>query len=284
LAQASTKESWLLHPLSFIGSMSAFIAGSPMAHGSPRAFKSPLRNFRADSCEVASSEEVFADAQARLVQWRKDFTSDASFDAQQGLRDLHHEKEHLKDLQADLAGVKGLVQVATQLQAGGSRLAEVLHSSSEKAAMRAQDVGRMTDELSASNETHRQELQQAERRNEQQRAVADAQHAEALKLLAVYQERLGLAITRVAPQTVRMAFSLLDDCDASREFHFTLGLGDADEKALEGYSVRECLPQVPELSKLLAELNKDASSATALPRFVCSMRRSFLKTIGAAKA
>lgn len=251
--------------------MAAFVAGSPVVHGSPRAFKSPLRSFWAESCETASSEELYADAQAHLVQWRKNFSSAASFDAQQGLRDLRHEKEHLKDLQADFAGVQGLVQVASQMQVGGSRLAQTLQISSEEAAKRAQAVARITDELSTSNDRHSEELQQEERRNEQQRALADAQHAEALKLLAVYEERLGLAITRVAPQTVRMAFSLLDESDASKEFHFTLGLGEG------GYSVRECLPQVAELSRLVEELNKDASAATALPRFVCTMRRAFLK-------
>lgn len=208
--------------------------------------------------------------------------SSANFEAQQGLRDLCHEREHLKDLQSDLAGVQGLVEAASQLQAGGARLTEVLRSSIEAAGSRAQDVARIKEELRGLIEMHKQQLQEEERKIAQQQVSADAQHEEALKLLATYRERLGLAIARVAPQTVRMTFSLLDACEPEREFSFTLGLGVT--MANEGYCVSECAPHVPEISKLLEELNANACSATALPRFVCSMRRAFMKLSGAACA
>jgi hypothetical protein len=229
-----------------------------------------------------------------LVQWRKDFVSSASFEAQQGLRELSHERDHLRDLKADLTSVQGLVEAASQLQSGGARLAEVLHSSSEAAGSRAQTMIGVCEELNGLCVTHRQELQQEEHKIARQQEVADKQHAEALKLLGTYKDRLGLAITRVAPQTVRMAFSLLDERNPKREFAFILGLAASESQpntkqesahASGDYSVCECSPQVPELPELLAGLNKDASSATALPRFVCSMRRAFLKhTVAAACA
>jgi len=240
-----------------------------------RASKSPLRTL-----DGAGSQEIYADAQARVAQWRKDLVSSAGFEAHQGLRDLCHERQHLKDLQGDLAGVQGLVEAASQLQAGGVRLAEVLHSSSEAAGSRARAVAHVNDELRELAETHEQQLQEEERKIVQQQEAADAQHEEALKLLATYRERLGLAITRVAPQTVRMSFSLLDACEPEREFAFTLGLSDSASS--EGYRVSKCAPDVPELSKLLEELNMNSSSALALPRFVCSMRRAFLKLCVAA--
>jgi hypothetical protein len=121
----------------------------------------------------------------------------------------------------------------------------------------------------------------------QQKEAADAQHAEALKLLGTYQDRLGLAIVRVAPQTVRMTFSLLDERDPAREFSFVLGLGASDasmDKDADAYHVAECVPAVPALPQLLSALNADASSAVALPRFVCGIRRAFLKLAAAAKA
>lgn len=253
----------------------AQIASSPSAMHISNS-KSPLRSIKAQPCEMVASEEFYADAQAHLVQWRKELVSSVGFEAQQGLRELCHEREHLKDLQADLAGVQNLVQVASQLQAGGARLAEVLHSSSEAAANRSQAVARMHEDLCASCERRRQEVQQEERKTTQQRALSDAQHAEALKLLAVYEDRLGLRISREAPQTVRMAFSLLDKTHPEREFHFTLGLAACDGES-ESYRVKECFPDVPELPHLLTELNKDACSSTSLPRFVCGMRRAFLK-------
>jgi len=216
--------------------------------------------------------------------------SSAGFEAQQGLRVLCHEREHLKDLQTDLACVQGLVDTASQLQAGGARLAEVLAGSAEAAISRTRAVVRVRDEFDGLSNMHRQELQQEECKIARQQEVADAQHGEALKLLGTYKDRLGLAITRVAPQTVRMAFSLLDERDLEREFFFTLGLGNVEKdshdsspgKTSEGYCVCECTPRVTELPRLLTELNADASSVTALPRFVCSMRRAFLKSAGAA--
>jgi hypothetical protein len=255
--------------------MAAFPASSPTT-----AFKSPLRAFRAESCETVGSEEVYADAQARVAQWRKDVVNSASFEAQQGLRELCHEREQLNDLRADLASVQGLVEAASQLQAGGARLAEVVNSSTDAAATRAAGVARVRDELHELCETRKQELQQEELRILEQRAAADAQHAEALKLLGVYKDRLGMQITRVAPQTVRMAFCLIDQSDPQREFSFTLGLANFEEKAADAYSVQECIPDVPDLPKLLANLNADASSSTALPRFVCNIRRAFVNFAG----
>lgn len=252
---------------------------------SPIACRSPLRML--DGASGAGSQELFADAEARVSQWRKDLVSSASFDAQQGLRDLAHEREHLRDLQADLAGVQGLVEAASQLEAGGARLAEVLQTSGEAACSRVQKVVVVRNELHDMCEKLQQGLQAEEQNNAQQREAADAQHAEALKLLETYKDRLGLAITRVAPQTVRMAFTLLDASNPAQEFVFTLGLGAGQDtvpgESSEGYHVCECIPHVPELEKLLAELNASASSATALPRYVCSMRRSFLRLINAAK-
>jgi len=170
------------------------------------------------------------------------------------------------------------VEAASQLQAGGARLADVLQSSAEAAGSRAKVLARVNDELRELAETHKLQLEEEERKNSQQQEVADTQHEEALKMLATYRERLGLAIARVSPQTVRMTFSLLDACQPEREFAFELGLGAADAvKNSEAYCVAECAPHVPELGKLLEELNMHASTATALPRFVCSMRRAFLK-------
>jgi len=270
---------------------SVVACGSPVANNASsfaQGFKSPLQAFRAEACERVVSEDMYGDAQARVVQWRKDLLSEASFDAQQGLRELSHERSQVKDLQADLAGVQGLVEAASQLEAGGARLAEVLQSSSEAACSRVQKVIVVNNELRDMCEKLQQDLQVEEHSNAQQREAADAQHAEAMKLLETYKDRLGLAIMRVAPQTVRMAFTLIDANDPAQEFVFTLGLGDRQDalpgESSEGYHVCECIPHVPELAKLLAELNASASSATALPRFVCSMRRSFLKLINAGKA
>lgn len=264
--------------------MASFLQSSPEL-AATSTFKSPLRSLRAEPCERVFSEDLYADAKMRLSQWRKDLVGSASFEAQQGIRELCHERDHLRDLQTDLAGIQGLVEAASQLQAGGSRLVEVVQSSSEATSSRAQAMSRICDELRKSCEVHKQELVEEDRRIAQRQAAAEAHHTEALNLLGTYSERLGLAITRVAPQTVRMAFSLLDPCDVRREFFFILGLATLEGQSCDSYAVQECKPHVPEVAQLLAQLNKDSDSATALPRFVCSMRRAFLKSsTGACKA
>lgn len=207
--------------------------------------------------------------------------SSSSFEAQQGLRELCHERDHLKELRADLAGVQCLVQAASQLQAGGVRLAEVVYTSAEAASSRARAVAHACDELHEEYRTLAHTRQQEERDSALQQEVADTQHAEALKLLGTYGDRLGLAISRVAPNTLRMAFTCIDKNNPDGEFYFTLGLASLEQgmpgtPKEEAYCVCECVPQVLELPKLLAELNAEASCATALPRFVCCMRRSFI--------
>jgi len=269
---------------------SSFAQGfnTPLPSSFAQGLKSPPQAFRAEAFErVVVRAGMYCDAEARVVKWRKDLLSEASFDAQQGLRELSQERSQVKDLQTDLAGVQSLVDAASQLEAGGARLAEVLQTASEAACSRVEKVAVVRNELHDMCENLQHGLQVEEQNNAQQREAADAQHAEALKLLETYKDRLGLTITRVAPQTVRMAFTLLVASDPAQEFVFTLGLGARQDAlpgdASDGYHVCECIPHVPELEKLLAELNASASSATALPCFVCSMRRSFLKLINVEK-
>lgn len=203
----------------------------------------------------------------------------AKFEARQGLLDLKHEHEHLESLEADLGGVKRLVDTASQLREGGARLVEVLQSSSEAGGSCAAATAHLRDELHSSCEENRSRLQQVQQSSAAKQAAADAHHVEAMKLLSTYSERLGLKIDRAAPQTVRMVFSLLDPKNPGREFAFTLGLDDS-----QGYCVKDCIPAMPELAKLIEELNATADSATSLPRFVCGMRRAFIKIAGGVAA
>jgi len=253
--------------------MAAMLTASPVAACGSN-FRSPLRGLKAASFD-ASSDELFGDAQANIARWRKELMSSASFEAQQSLRELRHEREELKDLHADLQGVKSMVQVAAQLRESGAKLSDVLRSSSDAQMDRSRVVACVKDDLDMTCESRRQDLAHIEKEIAQQKALSEKQHAEALKLLAVYQDRLGFTISREACQTVRMAFSLIDPGDLEKEFCFTLGLASADGKGSDSYCVRDCTPELPGLSKLVAELNAEAASASALPRFVCRMRKAF---------
>merc|ERR1712146_85394 len=102
--------------------------------------------------------------------------------------------------------------------------------------------------------------QEEERKIARQREVADAQHAEALKLLSVYKDRLGLAITREAPQTVRMTLSLLVESNPDREFCFTLGLTESEQTRAPMIQSRTVCLKYPSSRSCFS------SSTTTLPR------------------
>lgn len=250
-------------------------ASSPASRGAHS--RSPLR----------ANSDGFAENASRVAVWRQDLAFTANSEAQQGLRELLHERECFADLQADLEGVKSLVHAASRLREGGARLADVVQCSAEAAGTRAEALAGVRDEFWDLCAMQREELQHEERAMALQREEADVKHTETLQLLGVYRDRLGLAIAREAPQTVRIAFTSIDRSDSEREFFFTLGF-----KAIEiscrsglpgskndGYCIGECVPSVPELPKLLDELNANAMSTSALPRFVCSMRRAFFKQV-----
>lgn len=264
--------------------MVAFPASSPAASRACN-LRSPLRSVITDFSGQCDHEDVYADAHARISQWRKDLAISAGLDAQRGLSELRRDLEDQKALHADLAGLQGLVVAASQLQAGGARLAQVLQHSGEATAERALAMGCITDEVFKLHDEQKQDIQEMEFRNSQKKQAADAQHVEALKLLGTYTARLGLAISRVAAQTVRIAFSLLDDCNIGQESFFVLGLVGSDKvmddpacgNTLDRYCVDECVPHVMGVPELLAELNAHSASSIALPRFVCSMRRAFLE-------
>jgi hypothetical protein len=221
----------------------------------------------------ASMDVPYAAAESRLLQWRRDLTQTVGTEFQRSLRELCREHAQLTDLHTDLEGARSLAESALQDHADGERLVESNRSSLDAASERAQALARTRDELYQQRDSHLEALRREQQETEQQSVTMKDRVGEAEKLLNTYKDRLGLAITREAPQTVRMSFSLIDKDDAMREFAFSLGLGEIGES----YEVRDCEPKVPELPSLLAELNSAAESRTALPRFVCSMRRAFLK-------
>jgi hypothetical protein len=160
------------------------------------------------------------------------------------------------------------------MHAEGEQIAEAVQNSTAAAAERTKAIARMRDELLRQRDAHLEALCHEEGEMKRQREAAEERELQATRLLNTYRERLGFAITRDAAQTVRMTF-LLDEADPNREFAFTLGVASAEGES--GYVVHDCRPAVPELESLLVDLNNDVESPVALPRFVCSMRRAFLR-------
>jgi len=257
--------------------MASLAASSPLA---TRSFRSPARGARHALTEVecdrpAGMEENYSAAQSLLTQWRRDLTQSVGSEAQRSLRELCRERSQLADLRADLTGTKGLVDAAVKLHEDGEKLAETIEKAAAMRREQSEAVACKRDEFISQRDAHMDALRHESEEVEMQKKTRAQRQREIAKLLGTYHDRLGLTITRHAPQTVRMVFSFIDASDPAREFAFLLGLSESGCNA--HYEVRECLPSVPELPALLAELNSNVDAPSALPRFVCCMRRAFSK-------
>jgi hypothetical protein len=196
----------------------------------------------------------------------------AHLDTQRSLQELAWERASLETLRVDLASTQQQTEAATRSREEDQQIGGALRQSAEATAQRAGVAAQTRDDLRAAREAHEQELKQVEDSLIDQCRQAQSQRSELDKFLGFYADRLGLRITRIAPQTVRIAFTLLDSGDLSREFSFSLGLSDSSK-----YCVSNCEPQVPQklFGDLLKRLNADTTEASALPAFVCGMRKAF---------
>eukprot|EP00931_Biecheleriopsis_adriatica_P045432 TRINITY_DN26024_c0_g1_i1.p1 TRINITY_DN26024_c0_g1~~TRINITY_DN26024_c0_g1_i1.p1 ORF type:complete len:284 (-),score=74.90 TRINITY_DN26024_c0_g1_i1:95-874(-) len=217
-------------------------------------------------------EEVCTESQRRMAQWRKEQNLALQQEAQRGLQEVWREEEALEELQADLAAVNELTEAARRVRAEGSILQEAVLQSIHAGEQRAKAASRVRDNLHGAHEKCIQEVRQEQQRLQEWKQAAGSQLMDIDAFLSRYSRNLGFEITRVAPQTVRMCFTLLDKAEPSREFSVVLGLAESDE----GYRASDCSPKVPELEHLLAGLNQDPTAASALPAFVCGLRRAFL--------
>lgn len=184
-------------------------------------------------------DDIFAEPCSRMMQWRKDSIQASNAEVQKGMKDLYRERLGLDDLRAELATLKKEREDALKLRAAAESAGEQVRQRSEAAAKRAEGVLRTKDVLL--------------------KARADCE-----RLLA--QERDALDISRAEAEV----FTLIDNASPLREFSFKLGLGSLLE-----YKVCDCSPQVPDLSERVADLNATGHLKSALPVFLCGMRRAF---------
>lgn len=276
--------------LALARAMSAVMAApmSPFAQkrcGSPLPRPSPMH-------AIETFEDIIVASRARVAQWGKDRIQAAHLEAQQGFRDLHREHLHLEDFQEELVNVNDLAQAVSTLRDESCRLGHTLAQSSDATSERARVLLNVKEQLLRANDMKLKELHEQKQALAAQQCDATALHGEVDRFLALYRDRLALKITRSAPHTVRMAFTLIDDSQPSQEYAFTLGLQDrgtdeATPSALLGaptYRVSRCYPPVPELHGLLDSLNMNAGSPHALPAFVCGMRQAFKRFAGSSIA
>ncbi|CAK8988734.1 unnamed protein product [Durusdinium trenchii] len=216
-------------------------------------------------------EEVCATSQMRVKQWRKERSQAMSAIAQRGLQEILKEEDVLEDLQADLATVEELTEAARGFREEGAQLGEAVLQCMKSAGDRAEVVTKAKEILRSAKADYQKELEAEEQRFAEQKEASRLQHLKIEAFLQRYSCCLGLEITRVCAQTIRLCFTLIDKADTSREFTLVLGLSK------EGYVASNCNPEVPELPELLERLNEDSTNVAAVPRFVCGLRRAFAR-------
>jgi hypothetical protein len=216
-------------------------------------------------------EEVCSNHQERVAQWRRDQTHALHAEAQRGIQEVLREEDGLDQLRADLAAVHELTEAAKHLSSEGSKLNKAINSSLSDAAQRAEVASQARDGFCETQQKSQEDLRQQELVLHRQIQDAEDQKVDIEYFLNRYRDSLGLDIQRVAPQTVRLVFSLIDRSRPTREFSVTVALAQQ-----HGYNAFDCSPGVPELPQLLKRLNQDPAAAAALPMFVCGLRRAFV--------
>ncbi|CAK0907226.1 unnamed protein product [Prorocentrum cordatum] len=164
-------------------------------------------------------------------------------------------------------GTGGRAEAPGGVRAARPARAPVRRGGRQAGGRRAADQG---GHRQGSGEECRQRLSREEEALADRRRAAERRGAEVDALLGLYSERLGLRCERLAPQTVRMVFTLVDPSEPLREFSFSLGLDGSFE-----YSAFGCSPAVRDLDERVATLNAGGHSKCALPAFLCGMRRAF---------
>lgn len=206
----------------------------------------------------------------RVLNWRMHSLDHARIDARQGLADLRRDQVELAELRNELATSTQLKRAAAQQHANNQKLQEAERRHGATMAARAEAAMHQSARLQDQQSLRMRELDDAEASLLKQRAEINARMSKVDSLFALYAERLGLTISRIAPHTVRVTFSLIDEKDPDRQFSFTLGSASSTT-----YTVSDCSVSLPALDQMVRRLNSDPLSPSALPTFACSMRRAF---------
>lgn len=225
-------------------------------------------------------EERIADCVAYVAQWRKDACHAKQQELQHCVRELKAEIANLAALQASLTEAMRLTEAAAQHGVDSAKAKEAARRNVAEATLRAEAVQASLNQLLEASDAQRKVLRHEEGAFDRQRCQGRAQADQLQRFLSLYKERLGLELSRVGPQAMRVAFSLLrsDDCQ-DVAVSFTLRLSETT-----AYEASDCNPPLPQFDKLLAHLNAATGSPFALAAFFCGVRRAFKALVSDASA
>mmetsp|Transcript_35746 Transcript_35746/g.70854 ORF Transcript_35746/g.70854 Transcript_35746/m.70854 type:complete len:245 (-) Transcript_35746:125-859(-) len=215
-------------------------------------------------------DERLTASHGKLVRWRQESARSAQLELRRCIQGLRQERADLENLRLGVADTERLLKDTSVAKAWNAKLEEAACQFASVATKQAEAANSARVQICETHRAVEEELGREEEALAARRCSARVAAQGIEQLLGLYRERLGLAISRAAPQTVQIAFTLLDQEEPSREFSLTLGLASS-----EGYCVLDCSPPVLQLGHLLARLNSNAEAPTALPAFVVGMRKEF---------
>lgn len=234
------------------------------ASPAPRLFDFGLVKSPAKAKPIDNLDEVLGSSLLLVGQRRKERSQALQLEASRAAQEIRREWQHVEDCKADLATLAELTKAAQRIRADGDAIGHLCYKSIDAAKDRAKVVGETLAQLQQEKESRERELLLAAN------AAANVKFGEVTTFLALYRERLGLIIDRVAAQTVKLSFTLLDAAQPDREFSIILSLADGHV-----YRCLDCSPMLPSLKLLLEDLNEEPCASIALPTFLCGLRRAF---------
>lgn len=212
----------------------------------------------------------FEDDRAHLAQWRRDRQQALQAIAQQSMGEIKSGVSLLGELQTSLDGVLAQRSEIESQHKETAEHSEAIKKLAEETHARAQHEQHAKD----AHLQHQVDMQDKARYEEEalqmQNLKAQSQQAAFDALFGLWRDNMGLDIQRLAPATVRVTFSFEEP---HRECGFTLAAGDT-------FLVSDVTPALPEsvVAALVNCLNEGQhTTRTALPQFVCCMRRAFLR-------
>eukprot|EP00933_Yihiella_yeosuensis_P049584 TRINITY_DN4663_c0_g1_i1.p1 TRINITY_DN4663_c0_g1~~TRINITY_DN4663_c0_g1_i1.p1 ORF type:complete len:280 (+),score=66.16 TRINITY_DN4663_c0_g1_i1:61-840(+) len=255
--------------------MAAVMASPSPLRGFDFEFRSPARcspSLDDSAADKELLEEVCSTSYSKVLQWRKERSQAVHGEAQRGVQDIVRDEEALENLKADLCAVKELTEAAREFGNEGVKLGEAVRQSMNEVAERNQEAHEAKEMLCKARDACLEAGRKQESKIQKQKQDTAKKMDGINDFLTRYSDALGLTISRVAPQTVRLAFTCIDEANPQREFCLTLGLCPETEV----YTAFDCSPNVPEISHLLRRLNEDPFTKTSVPAFMCGLRAAFV--------
>lgn len=216
---------------------------------------------------------VLSSSIGQVASWRRGHVQYAQAEAQRGIQMLRRDRQMMEELEGQLAESRDLTGKAKRLRSEVIQYGQHLKSA---LAISAKGTGIVEDayqKLLKEDAEREAEANQAATELAAQRDAMDVRLGQLEVLLGTYRERLGLDLSSHGSKACQLAFSLLDAASPERQFVVTLSLDESGR-----YQALSCSPVVPELPRLLSDLNEAAiSSQAAFSSFICALRRSFQK-------